>query len=61
MIAGVLCGVGVKLSRWREQFPTAEHGNAARRYDVMRSEIRPGMGRLMWLATGETQFIKKAT
>lgn len=61
MIAGVLCGVGVKLSRWREQFPTAEHGNAGRRYDVMRSEIRPGMGRLMWLATGETQFINKAT
>ncbi|MGB0629413.1 MAG: hypothetical protein ACPGRZ_01850 [Alphaproteobacteria bacterium] len=23
MVAGVLCGVGVKLSRWREQFPTA--------------------------------------
>ena len=28
MIAGVLCGVGVKLSRWREQFPTPDHGIA---------------------------------
>ena len=57
MIAGVLCGVGVKLQRWRERFPTADHGSASRRYEVMRNEIRPGMGRLMWLATGETQFI----
>ena len=57
-IAGVLCGLSVKLSRWREQFPTAEHGAAERRYEVLKTEIRPGMGRLMALATGEADFLR---
>jgi hypothetical protein len=56
IIAGVLCGIGVKLSRWRQRFPAAEHGSALRRYEVMRNDIRPRIRRLMWLATGETQF-----
>ncbi len=56
IITGVLCGIGVKLSRWRQRFPTAEHGSALRRYEVMRNDIRPRIRRLMWLVTGETQF-----
>lgn len=58
MIAGVLCGMGVKLTRWREQFPTAEHGSSDRRFEVLRNEIRPGMGKLMALATGEEDFLR---
>lgn len=58
MVAGILCGIGVKLTRWRDQFPTPEHGAIDRKFDVIRNEIRPGMGRLMAVATGDENFLR---
>jgi hypothetical protein len=53
MIAGVLCGLGVKLSRWREKFPTINHGSSTIRYEAVRNEIRPGLKRLARLAAAD--------
>ena len=53
MIAGVLCGLGVKLSRWREKFPTINHGSSTIRYEAVRNEFRPGLKRLARLAAAD--------
>ena len=51
VIGGVLCGLGVKLARWRERFPTQEFGAAATRLDAVENELYPGLDKLSVLAT----------
>jgi hypothetical protein len=54
MIAGVLCGLGTKLSGWREKFPNPELGGAAKRYESLRYEFCPGLPGLLELAAADT-------
>lgn len=51
VIGGILCGLGVKLARWRERFPSAEHGGPASRLDAIQNELSPGIDDLARLAT----------
>ena len=53
MIAGVLCGLGVKLARWRDRFPTVEHGSSSVRYAALQNEFRPGLKKLLQLAAAD--------
>jgi hypothetical protein len=54
MIAGVLCGLGTKLSGWRERYPTPEHGSAVKRFETLRYEFCPGLPALLELAAADT-------
>lgn len=45
-VAGVLCGLGVKMSAWRNKFATAESGGPAARGDFLMSNLLPGIDRL---------------
>lgn len=55
VIGGVLCGLGVKLARWRERFPTDEHGAATTRMEAIQNELYPGLAELAKLATTGTR------
>tara|TARA_R110000868_G_scaffold99535_7_gene273937 strand:+ start:302 stop:1417 length:1116 start_codon:yes stop_codon:yes gene_type:complete len=55
MIAGVLCGLGVKLARWRERFPTSEHGSANLRFEALQNEFLPGLRRISRLAAADVE------
>jgi hypothetical protein len=54
MIAGVLCGLGTKLSGWREKFPTPEIGGTVKRFEVLRYEFCPGLPKLLELAAADS-------
>lgn len=54
MIAGVLCGLGTKLSGWRDKFLTPENGSAVKRYEVLRYEFCLGLPGLLELAAADT-------
>lgn len=42
-IAGVLCGLGIKINAWRERFPKRDAGSPQARAEFLISSIRPGM------------------
>lgn len=46
-IGGVLYGLGVKMSAWKEKFPKADVGSPASRADMIMSSIRPGMEKVL--------------
>lgn len=58
MLGGVLCGLGRKLAGWRERFPTADHGSAPNRYEVLKNEFRPGLSSLVQLAAADMRETK---
>jgi hypothetical protein len=49
-IAGVLCGLSVKMDRWREVFPNAS-GSPNARADFVTTEMVPGMDKIRLLET----------
>lgn len=49
IIGGVLCGLGSKMNCWRESFPDRNMGGPVRRAELMRSDISPGMGKIVKL------------
>ena len=51
VIGGILCGLGVKLARWRERFPTDDHGGVNTRIEAIQNELLPGLSGLALLAT----------
>lgn len=53
MIAGVMCGLGVKLARWRERFPTPEHGSSNVRLEALQNEFLPGLKQISGLAAAD--------
>ncbi len=42
-IAGVLCGLGIKINAWKERFPMRDAGSPQARAEFLISSIRPGM------------------
>lgn len=47
-IAGVLCGLSVKMEKWREDFPSAS-GSPNARADFVMAEMLPGMDKIRLL------------
>lgn len=45
-VAGVLCGLGIKMSAWRNKFATADSGGPSARGDFLMSSLLPGLDRL---------------
>lgn len=45
-VAGVLCGLGVKMQDWRDRFATADVGGPSARADALMSSLLPGLDRL---------------
>ena len=53
-IAGVLCGIGVKLAGWRERFPMNAKRGMHSKYEAVQTDLRPGLEKLLRLvSTGE--------
>lgn len=57
-IGGILCGLGVKLTRWQERFPKAENGAPAVRFEALQNELFPGLDDLAKLATTGTRSVE---
>lgn len=45
-VAGVLCGLGIKMSAWRTKFATADSGGPFARGDFLMSNLLPGIDQL---------------
>lgn len=45
-VAGVLCGLGVKMHDWRIRFATTDVGSPSARADALMSSLLPGLDRL---------------
>ena len=45
-VGGVLCGLGIKLNAWCERFPDPKVGSPNSRFEMLFSDIAPGIDRL---------------
>lgn len=46
-VAGVLCGLGIKLNAWKTRFPSKSAGGPVARSGMLYQEILPGLDKLM--------------
>ena len=45
-VAGVLCGLGMKMTEWRSRFATADIGGPTARAEMLMTTLRPGLDKL---------------
>ena len=57
-IGAVLCGLAVKIMRWKEGFPTAG-GGPAKRLEFIQTEIRPGLERIRRIEQNVAKAIRE--
>ena len=48
-VAGVLCGLGIKMTEWRKRFETPDTGSPAARVEMLMSSLLPGLDKLKLL------------
>lgn len=52
-VAGMLCGLTLKMDLWKERFPNSESGGPQSRLDFVISEVLPGLDRVKALTRQE--------
>ena len=57
-VAAVLCGLSVKMMRWREAFPSRQ-GAPVKRMEFIHTEIHPGLARIRQIERNVAESLKR--